>query len=842
MYMRYGYEDGKFQSRLIFAKSKIRPSNSGPEFTIPRMELMSMKIATNAAVNITKELHIKLDNVVFWSDSTCCLYWILSKVNNDRGSIWVANRVNKIHKNLAELRDLSPQLRYVSTDKNPADIATRGCSLEELKVNRLWSHGPKFLEETEESWPKKLEGTLADPYAFREYAINLGIIKKTDHVKVNTPTPTIYESIVPYNRTNNISKMTIWMAKVMDFVCQLVKRRNKRSPKQPILFQGRMKEYNEAIEAREADVRLKLAKKFIIRDHYVDAERRLKAVPPTEFYPILHEDGTWRYQTRFHAAEDQRLTPEMKLPTIIISEHPLAKLLVMESHQKLKHQGVQDLVCDVQQRYWMKNLITIAREVRRTCATCRRKHAKPFKYDYTRILPQSRTTMIAPFKFIGLDYIGPLQYKRSSGCGKIWILLVTCLVTRAVHLEVVTDHTTLGFLNAVKRVFARRGVPSHILSDNAPEFKLGYTMINQDLRTLVNRDNNLTSFIAQNEITIKLITPLSPWQGGIYERLVALVKNILTKELGKEIRPFLEMETLVIEAEAIINSRPITPNKRDGNDTKAIRPVDFLNPDACLSLPESTEEIVTRFKTGETERITRQLLGNLGRVKEHLWDTFAKSYFQSLRDVHLTKMPHSKNYPKQGQLVFVDLPTTKSRQHWPIGRIISISRSLDNKPRSAMVKLGNKILEKPINQLYPLEDPGVFDEETDGKITVPEAESSRSTILQQEDKQPEQSTAPEKPKRGRPRKVVNAEVPEDVPKLNQETLNKKSRKINSRHPDEKPMKGGHQDISERTKRYLRRTTKEAGPSEKQTTSTSLHSVDLPPPECRGYTSLDISST
>ncbi|EFO93316.1 hypothetical protein CRE_15228 [Caenorhabditis remanei] len=100
--------------------------------------------------------------------------------------------------------------------------------------------------------------------------------------------------------------MTIWMAKVMDFVCQLVKRRNKRSPKQPIMFQGRMREYNEAIEAKEADVRLKLAKKFIIRDHYIDAERRLKAVPPTEFYPILHEDGTWRYQTRFHAAEDPK--------------------------------------------------------------------------------------------------------------------------------------------------------------------------------------------------------------------------------------------------------------------------------------------------------------------------------------------------------------------------------------------------------------------------------------------------------------------------------------------------------------------------------------------------------
>ncbi|EGT51378.1 hypothetical protein CAEBREN_15675 [Caenorhabditis brenneri] len=707
-YIRYGFKDGSFSSSLVFSKSRIRPSNGGPEYTIPRMELMALEIAANAAVNLTKELHMNLKDVVLFSDSTCCLFWVLSKVNNNFGSTWVNNRVQKIHKNLLELQQqkLEPTVRYVPSEENPADIASRGCSIKELKDSKLWHYGPEFLQQPETSWPKKLDNTSADPLEFRKQAEKAGTFPELSTNAlvvlnvVNKGSDSVPQHAIPYERTFSLHKLTIWITKALQWICRLIQRRNKRHPDKPIQFKDNLlARFWSAFEARDPLVEAELVRKLIIKCHYKDAEDRFNSLPPKRLNPILHEDGSWRFKTRFSDSTDSRLKEDMRFPIIIMSDHPLAKLIVYESHEKLKHQGIQDVISDVHQRYWIEHLNRIVRTIRAQCFLCQRKHGKAFKYNFNRILPASRTTFVGPFQFVGLDYIGPLQYKRSDGQGKLWILLVSCIFTRAVHLEVVPDNTTVSFINGLRRFISRRGAPQFILSDNAPLFKLAYSMINEDLKTIVNKNEELTSYLANKQIKIKLITPLSPWQGGAYERLVGLVKNVIQKTLSKETRSFLEMETLVIDTEAIINSRPVTPNKRAEEDAPAIRPCDFLNPGVQLALPEKVDSVFGVIKPGETEKLTRSLLEGLGRAKEDLWDQFALSYFQTLRELKQQGANHSAQTPKPGMVVLVESAKTKSRLHWPLGRIISISRSLDGAPRSVFVKCGKHIVEKPVNQL-----------------------------------------------------------------------------------------------------------------------------------------------
>ena len=48
----------------------------------------------------------------------------------------------------------------------------------------------------------------------------------------------------------------------------------------------------------------------------------------------------------------------------------------------------------------------------------------------------------------------------------MWICLFTCLVTRAVHIDVVTDMSSETFIRCLKRFAARRGIPQKFLSDN----------------------------------------------------------------------------------------------------------------------------------------------------------------------------------------------------------------------------------------------------------------------------------------------------------------------------------------------------------------------------------------
>ncbi|PIC27717.1 hypothetical protein B9Z55_019889 [Caenorhabditis nigoni] len=703
-YLRYQFQNKPAESRLIMSKSKVKPCRSGPEFTIPRMELISLELATNAAVMLMKELDAQPCRVTFFSDSTCALYWVLRKGTNMPGMKWVSNRIKSILKNIEDLRTIyrvQVDLRHVPTDQNPADIATRGESLMELLTSLLWNHGPEFLKLEDTHWPPIFDESFQDPTEFRKIAVKLGIIKeesedqRAERIRVNSlAVCTEYKSIVPYERTDSMIVLTSRMSRVCQAVQKLVQKRNARHPGKKIIFKGTtMTEYQKACEDQNEVTKREIVKRFIIGDHYQDAKHRLGLDIPKKCKPIIEDGLLRRFETRFASADNPRFTKDMRYPIVIIAKHPLARLLVMESHRKLNHQGVQDVIADVQRRYWMQDITTVARRGREACFTCQKLHAKPYLYPFTRNLPKSRTALVGPFVHVGLDYLGPLKYQIAgdpSKTGKVWVLLITCLVTRAVHLEIVTNNQTSGFINALRRFIGRRGTPESILSDNATQFKLGYSIINADLKTLVNKSATLTSFMAQHEIKIKHITPLSPWQGGIYERLVALVKNMINKVLGHTTLPFLELETLLIEVEGILNSRPITPNKKDASDCPALRPIDFLYPNAMLALPEKTDSVVDVIRQGDSEGLARQLLEETGRIKEQLWDQFATSYFQALKDFVPKKAAHSRLQPKTGHVVLIQTKASHA-------------------PRTAV----------SINQLIPLEDPG---DEEDNSVTESSAQ------------------------------------------------------------------------------------------------------------------------
>ncbi|EGT45668.1 hypothetical protein CAEBREN_25302 [Caenorhabditis brenneri] len=726
-YLRFAYPDGSFQSKLIFAKSRIKPLRSGPELTIPRMELIALELASNSAVTLAKELHQQLKQVTIFSDSTCTLYWTISKIANNYGSRFVANRVRAIHDNLDTLKkeyNTSATIRYVPTDLNPADIATRGCSVSELKASKLWHQGPDFIHKSEEDWPAKLDGTPADPNEFKEYLIQKGIIpEESDEIKaqrIQINKLTIVEdskSIVPYERTNSLQKLISIVVRIFEFVHTLKRRLRHKEEKK--FESSSLRQYAEAAEQKDEVQKRIIIKKYLIKDHIMDSEVRYGAKLPDDCQPLFQEDGIWKHQRRIDSADDQRITDGMKNPIILIERHPLARLIVIDCHRINKHSGVKDLISEVLREYWMKGLPALARRVRNECFTCRKTHGLPHEYPFTRNLPKERTMLVGPFKNIGIDYFGPLAFKLGQSTGKVWVMLVSCMVTRAIHLEIVPDNSTHGFLQALHRFVSRRGAPEHILSDNAPAFKLGYSMIKKDLITLINTSESLTSFMAQHSITPNLITPFSPWQGGSYERMVALVKNVVFKVLGTTTLPFLELETLLIEVEGILNSRPVTPNKISIDDSPATRPIDFMIPQAKLALPEHCNSIVDIVKNHETEKVTRLLLESTARLKEALWDEFARTYFTTLKNYNIKKYAHSQLTPKVGQVVLVDTPLLP-RYKWPLGVITEVTKKKEGRIQSVLVRCKKRIIEKPVNSLIPLEDP-----DEDDPVDLPKLERTK---------------------------------------------------------------------------------------------------------------------
>ena len=66
----------------------------------------------------------------------------------------------------------------------------------------------------------------------------------------------------------------------------------------------------------------------------------------------------------------------------------------------------------------------------------------------------------------------PMIFKgKKDSLKQAYILLITCSLTRAAHLELAGSQKIKEFTRAFKRFVARRGRPERINSDNAKTFK-----------------------------------------------------------------------------------------------------------------------------------------------------------------------------------------------------------------------------------------------------------------------------------------------------------------------------------------------------------------------------------
>lgn len=112
---------------------------------------------------------------------------------------------------------------------------------------------------------------------------------------------------------------------------------------------------------------------------------------------------------------------------------------------------------------------------------CRRLAINPYPAPSEPQLPKFRLEQAKPFKKLWCRLFWTHESKIRSRHSQSLGLFVTCLVTRAIHLELVEDATTAEFLEAYKRFASRRGPPSIMLSDHGTQFEAGARILQEIL-------------------------------------------------------------------------------------------------------------------------------------------------------------------------------------------------------------------------------------------------------------------------------------------------------------------------------------------------------------------------
>ena len=176
----------------------------------------------------------------------------------------------------------------------------------------------------------------------------------------------------------------------------------------------------------------------------------------------------------------------------------------------------------------------MVQRVLNTCVPCKRHHAKPAE-QLMASLPRERVDVgkNPPFTYTGVDYFGPMSVKYRRGTVKRYGCIFTCLVTRAVHIEVAHSMDSDSFLMALHRFIARRGKPQKMFSDNGTNFVAADKELADEIRTINNKkmkDDMLLEAIEWN-----FNPPHAPHMGGAWERLVRSVKDILRHLIGERL-------------------------------------------------------------------------------------------------------------------------------------------------------------------------------------------------------------------------------------------------------------------------------------------------------------------
>ncbi|XP_068697655.1 uncharacterized protein [Montipora foliosa] len=225
-----------------------------------------------------------------------------------------------------------------------------------------------------------------------------------------------------------------------------------------------------------------------------------------------------------------------------------------------------------------------------------------------------------PFYMTACDYFGPYNVKIARNeTAKHYGVLFTCLNTRAVHLEMAVDLTTMEFLQVLRRFLAIRGRPAVILSDNGSQF-VGAEKELRQMESGINEEE-VKEFCGEKGMQRKFITPGALHQNGCAKALVKTCKSALKKAVGSQVLTPLELYTILLEVANLVNQRPIGRIPNDPDDGSYICPNDILLGRASSEIPQWP------FK--ETNN-PRQRVEFVQKIIDSFWKRWNRDVFPSL--------------------------------------------------------------------------------------------------------------------------------------------------------------------------------------------------------------------
>ena len=182
--------------------------------------------------------------------------------------------------------------------------------------------------------------------------------------------------------------------------------------------------------------------------------------------------------------------------------------------------------------------------------------------------------------------------------------------------------------------------------------------------------------------------PAGSHHGGVWERLIRSVRKVLNSTLNGQSLDEEGLHTVLCEAEAILNSRPITKVSTDPNDLEALTPNHLLLLKTTPSLPPG------QFQ--KEDLYARRRWRQVQYMSDLFWKRWIMEYLPQLQERQ--KWSNIRRNFTPGDIVII-VDDSAPRNSWLTGRIVETIMDKKGLVRQLRIKSKSGFLTRPITKV-----------------------------------------------------------------------------------------------------------------------------------------------
>ena len=707
---------------FVLAKNRIVGKDHESK-SIPALEFAAIMLGTETLQDVMNELSgkrclfpISIESMTLFSDSLVCLNWLNSAANKldkqNKLSVFVKNRIEKIFR----ICDEFPiTFTFVDGIENPSDSVTRPFSYKQL-LKSNYVRGPDFLRTSNDFMSRAdiLTITVPNPAHFpprynastsvevtceaacgavqcnatssgaaecgaAECGAKCGAVGPPATADLGTAQPSY---LVPVDKCSTLRSCIKIHEYVFTFInklkIKLIAKNNAKYSHFKVHDNSYEMAFNHVLQCEQ------LIEFSDVIEFFNNPKSPNKNIPNIvkQLNVFIDCKGILRVGSKMLKGN---CGPVKYCPILISKTGNLTSKIILDLHAKLSHAGLYCVLTQLRKTFWVPCVFSVVKKLLKSCIHCKRFNAHAVKlnqnvYRDFRLNPSNK-----PFATIAIDYAGPYKIREGTEIKKVYVLVVTCLFTRAVNLKLSINMTTEEFLRSFQLHCYEYGLPIFVLSDLGSNLVAGADVVVNFLS-----DPQTTSFLETSGagmIQFHQYYKGHHQLGSLVETCVKATKRLISGAIKNNVLKLREFEFIVCKTVHLINRRPIAfkESLRDSTSLEFPEPITpellihgfnltsvniipalhAVNYDECILDPDFDVHNNIRVSCDKLSRVLANLMNRYN-------DEFIPHLISQATDEKTRYERKSHCKLELGDIVLIKEENTKPT-NYPMGRIVKVS-------------------------------------------------------------------------------------------------------------------------------------------------------------------------